>query len=190
MVTTRITDAVPITIPRPVSMDRTGFCRSDCRLKLMASPSCMASALHGFTSVGAAAGKQAEHLGNRDPYVDETHAADAAAHVAVIPERMPGRTDAAPENPCEVVIAPAVGPRINEQEQPELEADQDQQHRPEAPGPARTGGSYCRIGGHGRGRKLSGLIAHKRVFKPRRTFPSGDLSREARTERSGALVQN
>src|ERR1700733_2123849 len=108
-------------MPRPVSIDRTGFWRSDCTLKLRASPICMASALHGFTSVGAAAGKQAEHLGNRDPDVDQTHTADAAAHVAVIPERMPGRLDAALHHPGEVVFAPAVSPRINEQEQPELE---------------------------------------------------------------------
>src|SRR5579872_4089118 len=38
MVTTRITDAVPMTMPRPVSSERTGLARSACVLKRMASP--------------------------------------------------------------------------------------------------------------------------------------------------------
>jgi hypothetical protein len=38
MVTTRITEAVPMTMPRPVSIDRTGFARSAWTLKLKASP--------------------------------------------------------------------------------------------------------------------------------------------------------
>src|ERR1051326_3880822 len=41
MVTTRMTEAVPITIPRPVRRERTGFARSAWALKLKASRRCM-----------------------------------------------------------------------------------------------------------------------------------------------------
>src|SRR5674536_336389 len=42
MVTTRITDAVPIAIPNPVSTERTGLARSACALNRTASPRNMA----------------------------------------------------------------------------------------------------------------------------------------------------
>src|SRR5947208_7692373 len=48
MVTTRITDAVPITMPNPVSIDRTLFWRSACTLKLRASPIRMGLAAFDF----------------------------------------------------------------------------------------------------------------------------------------------
>src|SRR5579863_2887680 len=113
MVTTRITEAVPMTIPSPVSIDRTGFWRRACKLKLMASPMCMVSA--PVWAVCGTPRKQAEHFGNGDPKVHRAHAAHAAAHIAVIPERVPGHPGAALHHPCEVVIAPTFGPRIDEQ---------------------------------------------------------------------------
>src|ERR1044071_6615675 len=44
MVTTRITEATPITIPRAVSPDRTGLARNACALNFSASPRNMRSA--------------------------------------------------------------------------------------------------------------------------------------------------
>src|SRR5215467_6914292 len=43
MVTTRITEATPITMPRPVRTERTGLARSACTLNFSDSPSSMSS---------------------------------------------------------------------------------------------------------------------------------------------------
>src|SRR5579862_327848 len=45
MVTTRITEAVPMTIPRPVRMERMGLARKACALKRTASPKNMEQGL-------------------------------------------------------------------------------------------------------------------------------------------------
>src|ERR1035438_5134463 len=154
MVTTRITEAVPITMPSPVRSDRTGFWRRACKLKLIASPMCMVSA-----PVCGTARKQAEHFGHRNPKVDGAHTAYAPAHIAVSPERVPGDPVAALYRPWEVVVAPTVGPRIHEQEQSEFETEDDDQYRTQALQPARTCWRHGGIGGRGTdgGR---GLVAH------------------------------
>ena len=58
--TTRITDAVPITMPSPVSSERTGLARSACALNCSASPRNMdpghqlpCACFRSFAGVGA-----------------------------------------------------------------------------------------------------------------------------------------
>jgi hypothetical protein len=77
-----------------------------------------------------------ENLNQRNPEIDDTQTAQPAPNVTVIPEIMPGQLRAAIHKPREVIVAPAVGPRVNEKKQTKLKTKQDEKHRSQTLEPA------------------------------------------------------
>jgi hypothetical protein len=75
-----------------------------------------------------AACKHPEYLRDCNPEINDSEAADGSPNVAIGPQRMPDRLNCALYNPRKIIVAPTVGPRVDEQKKAQLEAKNDEQY--------------------------------------------------------------